>query len=332
MSIPYLTVGIVFRNEEEKILRCLSSLQFLRSEFPDLQLILVDNASTDRSVELAQGYLQSEKYSFEIIRRERNHMAEARNDVVSRAKNSYLYFMDADCEQLPTTWTELKKIVEAHPTYAAWGGGAEFPQDNDFQRALNDFRKFFWGHFGSAQMMDGGESRDVEHLSTMHVLYKVSALQEIGGFDSRLGQSAEDLDLSLRLRVRGFRMRFSPTSKILHFQFSNAQEWTSKAFRNGIWQTRLLAYNPKILKTSRPWPGLLSLWFFPFWIHLFTLYLFLIAGFSLAQVDRSWSERVRLLQVSVLTHLAYGFGEVFGIFLAIRDKAKWLMAPASTKN
>lgn len=330
--IQDLTVGIVFRNEQSKITKCLTSLKYIKAHVPHLHVILVDNHSTDQSAKIAVECLSKFHDSYELISRSENHMAQARNDVLNRTRTAYLYFTDADCELTEKTWPELMKQFSSGTNYCAWGGGQVFSLDSEFHKSMETMRNSFLGHFGSAQMMKGSRACDVDHLSTMSVLYDVEKLRSVNGFNNLLSKSAEDLELSLRLRAAGFQLRFVPSAMILHYQFQTASDWAVKAFRNGIWQTRLMAYNMDILKTFRPWPGLIALVLWPVLASLVPLYILSLVLLVTLEKGLNFNERVQLFAAFLITHLAYGLGEIYGVFLAIIDEIKLYKAPSSTKS
>ncbi len=327
-----LTVGIVFRNESDKIIRCLESLRYLKGYTRKVHIILVDNNSTDDSALLAEAFLTQQGYSFELIRRQVNHLGQARNDVLHRTKTPYVYFTDADCELAESSFSELLKEWRPNSDYAAWGGGQVFRGESDFLRSMEIMRKHILGHFGSVQLMPGTEPCDVEHLSTMHVLYDVSKVRSVSGFNNLLQEAAEDLDLSLRLRKSGYWLRFVPASIVYHDQFKTASEWFQIAFRNGTWQTRLMAYNWEIIKTPRPWPGILAVLFFPLLSSLVPLYLIGLVILVIREKDLRFPERVQLFITYLTTHIAYGAGEIYGIFRTITDKVRLYSAPSSTQS
>lgn len=324
--ISSLTVGIVFKDESKNLSYCLYSLQNLKAYVQKFKVVLVDNASTDDSVSKAQELLLELGLDGQVIQRRYNHMAQARNDVIQNTTTRFLYFTDADCELQPFTWTELANAMRDHPDCAAWGGGVEFPPTSSAQIALSDMRKSFWGHLGSSQMMEGLKPSFVSHLSTTHVLYDLEKVREVGGFDNRLGEAAEDLDLSLRLRARGFSLLFVPSSRVLHHQVQTYEEWFKKSLRNGIWQTRLLAYNRHILQTLRPWPALIVWFLVPYMSWMLLGYLIVIV-FTVFSESRPLSRQLRLLVMYGVTHFHYLMGEIFGLFLAIKDRTE----PMETK-
>lgn len=85
-----LSIGLIVKNEEKNLARCLDSLESLMKVIP-CQLIITDTGSTDKTVEIAKKYTE-EVYSFEWC----DDFAAARNFGLEKAKGKWFMFMDAD--------------------------------------------------------------------------------------------------------------------------------------------------------------------------------------------------------------------------------------------
>lgn len=322
-------------NEESRIQACLESLLLIKNHVSSFRVVLVDNNSSDKTASIALDVLTKLKFDFLILRRNQNNLAQARNDILNAAKTRWVYMLDADCRIDADTWPQLIEGWTDNPQIAARGGSQKFCPLHEISVLLDHMRNSYWGHFGSAQMKSTRSTELVEHVSTTHVLYDKNALDQVGGFDPRLSSSAEDLDLSLRLRKEGFKLQFIPSSFLWHQQARNWKEWARKAFRNGIWQTRLIAYNSEVLKTRRPWPGIL-IFFLPLLpINLLMvgafIYLCVIFILSVSEPLR-FTQRGQLFALFLMTHFLYALGEMIGVVLAFKD---WILAkrlPSSTQS
>lgn len=87
---PVLTIGMIVKNEEENLARCLESLRPLREAIP-CQLIITDTGSTDRTMEIARQY-GDEVEEFQWC----NDFAAARNSALDKAQGEWFMFIDAD--------------------------------------------------------------------------------------------------------------------------------------------------------------------------------------------------------------------------------------------
>ncbi len=71
-------------------------------------------------------------------------------------------------------------------------------------------------------------AEDVEAICGAAVLFRRSALREVGLFDRDFFMYYEDTDLSWRLRTRGYRLRYQPRSRIRHIHAASSVEWSPR--------------------------------------------------------------------------------------------------------
>ena len=89
-----VTVLVAVYNASAFLSDCLDSL--LNQTLRDIQVICIDDCSTDRSLEILQDYAQRDN-RIEVIRLNENHgQAYARNEGLKMAKGQYVCFLDAD--------------------------------------------------------------------------------------------------------------------------------------------------------------------------------------------------------------------------------------------
>lgn len=80
-------------NSSEKLSRCIGSI--LRQSYWDFELLLIDDGSTDNSVEICQSYVSSDA-RVQYIYKENGGSATARNLGIQRARGEYIQFIDSD--------------------------------------------------------------------------------------------------------------------------------------------------------------------------------------------------------------------------------------------
>ncbi len=85
-----LSIGMIVKNEEKYLERCLAALQPILNEL-DSELIIADTGSTDRTVEIAKKFTDN-VFHFEWI----NDFAAARNFTLKKARGEWYMFIDAD--------------------------------------------------------------------------------------------------------------------------------------------------------------------------------------------------------------------------------------------
>lgn len=85
-----LSIGMIVKNEERYLERCLTALQPVLKAI-DSELIIADTGSTDRTVEIAEKFTDN-VFHFEWI----NDFAAARNFTLEKAQGEWFMFIDAD--------------------------------------------------------------------------------------------------------------------------------------------------------------------------------------------------------------------------------------------
>ena len=111
---PTVSVIVPVYNAEQYLRPCLDSV--LAQTYPTLEVILVDDGSTDASAGICREYCEKDG-RFRLIRKENGGASSARNRGLDNATGTYLYFLDSDDEIVPEA---IEKLVAC-----ARGNGAD---------------------------------------------------------------------------------------------------------------------------------------------------------------------------------------------------------------
>ena len=117
MNGPLVTIGIPVYNVEPYIEKCLLSV--LNQTYQNLEILVVDDLGTDKSMDIVAELQQSHPlgHSIKIIRHPENRgLGEARNTAIENATGKYLCFVDSDDYIEPETIEVLLKEAEEHDT------------------------------------------------------------------------------------------------------------------------------------------------------------------------------------------------------------------------
>lgn len=117
MNTPLVTIGIPVYNVEPYIEKCLLSV--LNQTYQNLEILVVDDLGTDKSMDIVAKLQQSHPLgnSIKIIRHPENRgLGEARNTTIENATGEYLCFVDSDDYIEPETIEVLLKEAEEHDT------------------------------------------------------------------------------------------------------------------------------------------------------------------------------------------------------------------------
>ena len=106
-----ISVIIPIFNAEKYLRKCLDSV--CNQTYPFLQIILIDDGSTDSSLSICREYCFKDE-RFELISQENKGVSAARNIGIDRAKGAFISFVDADDYLKPNTYEKaIEKIGDS---------------------------------------------------------------------------------------------------------------------------------------------------------------------------------------------------------------------------
>lgn len=240
MTWPMVSIVIVNFNGRNFLSRCLSSV--LKTNYPNFEVIIVDNGSTDGSAELVQRCFQYN--NIRIIRNSRNlGFAEGNNIGARAAKGEYVVFLNNDTEVDAEWLKELVTVMESDEAIAAAQSKLL-----SFDRKTIDSTGDFINFLGMGWMRGRGEEDKGQYDKIGEIfsargagmIVRKQILREIGCFDSDFFMICEDVDLGWRIRLNGYKVVFVPKSVVYHFgsgtrkKFERAAESYYYNTRNGI--------------------------------------------------------------------------------------------------
>ncbi|HXF57853.1 MAG TPA: glycosyltransferase family 2 protein [Actinomycetota bacterium] len=225
---PDLAVVVVNYNSGAFLGRCLRSA-FEAAGDARLEVVVVDNASTDGSLEAARGLP-----GVRVVRNRTNRgFAAAANQGIQATSAPFVLLLNPDAQVLAGTLGGLLKVARDHPRAGAIGPLVRAPDGRVYPSArrvpslgvglVHAFLGVFWpdNRFSRAYTMadwDRRSSRSVEWVSGCCMLLRREALDEVGLFDEGYFMYVEDVDLCTRLRLAGWDVLFTPELEVLHVQ------------------------------------------------------------------------------------------------------------------
>jgi GT2 family glycosyltransferase len=218
MSTLRVSIIVVNWNGLEHLPTCLDSLQ--KQSFCNFETILVDNGSSDGSLEL-----MAECYPWvKVVRLASNTgFSGGNNEGLKFACGEYIVVLNNDTEAEPDWLTELVATADAYPDAGQVGCRICSMDDHDRIDSLGHgvcpdgmtrgrFRMSRWAEVGK----DFLPVDDMFFGTACVSLYRKAALNQVGFFDDDMFAFAEDSDLGLRLRWGGWRAIIATKAVVYH--------------------------------------------------------------------------------------------------------------------
>lgn len=197
---PKLSVVVCTYNEERRIGRCLRSFQ--DTDYPDLEVIVCDDGSTDGTVELCRAF------PVRLLEFPHRGLAAARNAGIEAASGEIVAFIDADAWCHPEWPYRLALSLEGDDVVAT-GGPNLPPKDAELVE-----RAVALSPGGPAEVLISDDR--AEHVPGCNMAFRRDALLAVGGFDPIFTTAGDDVDICWRLLDRGHRIAFAPAAEVFH--------------------------------------------------------------------------------------------------------------------
>jgi GT2 family glycosyltransferase len=216
MNYPLISVIVLNWNGKSYLPRCLDALRC--QTFVDFETILVDNGSTDGSQQLIK-----ESYpEVKLIELEANRGFCGGNNIGIRACTSPFVVLLNNDTQVASDWLfELYSAIDNNPAVAIADSKLLFFDPPDTVQALGAEYSISGGvysrGFGEPDQRGDDAPREVFVCIACAAIYRRSVLDEIGLLDELFFAGYEDVDISFRAHLAGYRCLNVPTAKVLHY-------------------------------------------------------------------------------------------------------------------
>ncbi len=217
---PILTIAVCTYNRAALLPRALDSISNQTANRRDLEILVVDNGSTDQTRELVAA-VQSEDSGVRYVVEPKAGIAHARNRAMREARGEYLAFLDDDAwadrgwiENLLHAIESVRPIPECvvGPVSLVWEGNRPDWFPARFESLLCSYDMGDAPHFLGA----GG------YLLTTNSLFHRETLLRLGGMRTDLGHrrnaliGGEDNDIFNRFLASGYRVYYEPQARVFH--------------------------------------------------------------------------------------------------------------------
>lgn len=221
---PQVSILIPAYNSQLTLRECLASVLTQSEDY--LEVIVVDNASTDQTSDIIKEFQKKDKRIRYIFEPHQSRGA-ARNAGINSALGDIIVMIDSDCVA-PYDW--LKRIIEPitnGDADAVMGGemvGMAGIWSNQIQIQNEEFL---------SSLIEG---EFINHLDTKNFAIKTKVMKQYL-FDHSI-HNMEDFELYLRLRNQ-VRIRYCPDIQVKHFHKTSLKEWAKLSFDRSYWTMKI---------------------------------------------------------------------------------------------
>lgn len=226
-----LSVVIVNYNVEHFLEQCLFSVR-KALKFVDGEVFVVDNNSVDGSLKMLR-----EKFPEVILIANKHNLgfSKANNQAIRQSKGEYVLLLNPDTVVEDDTFSKVVSFMDAHPDAGGLGvnmvdGRGKFLPES--KRGLPTPLTSFYKIFGLSRLfphskrfsryhlghLDQYETNEVDVLAGAFMLIRRKVLDEIGLLDEAFFMYGEDIDLSYRITLAGYKNYYFPETRIIHYK------------------------------------------------------------------------------------------------------------------
>lgn len=258
-----ISVIIVSYNVRDFLLKCIGSVLAHSGEL-DIEILVVDNASVDGSVEAVKAHFPQVKL---IANKENTGFGKANNQAIEIAQGKYTLILNPDTLLADDALTACWDYLEAHEDAGAVGlkmldgSGKYLPESRrglptlwrSFTKISGLYRlspssKLWNGYYLAS--LKGEESGEIEVLTGAFLFTRTALLKQLKGFDEQFFMYGEDIDLSKRILDSGFKIHYLAQPSIIHFKGESTRK-ADFSYSQRFYQAMVL-YTRKHLKKQAP--------------------------------------------------------------------------------
>jgi GT2 family glycosyltransferase len=216
-SWPRISVVVCSYNGGRTIRECCEGLA--RLEYPDFEVIVVDDGSTDDTAAIAN------EFGYRVISTENQGLSRARNTGLAASTGEIVAYLDDDAYPDPHWLTYLAVSFSQNGHVGIGGPNVTPPDDGLVAECVANAP----GNPTHVLLTD----EEAEHLPGCNMAFRREALEAVGGFDAQFRVAGDDVDLCWRLRERGWTLGFSPAAMVWHHRRSSVRAYLKQQLGYG---------------------------------------------------------------------------------------------------
>ncbi|MDO8452009.1 MAG: glycosyltransferase family 2 protein, partial [bacterium] len=215
-----LSIIIPSYNTRDLLDRCLESIyRSLKNSAISFDIIVIDNGSTDGSVEL----VGKKHPRVDVVRNKENiGYGKANNQAIVRAKGSYVLLLNSDILVKDDAVSHLYRFAKEKGNVFA--GGRLFNEDGSAQASCGPFYRipvvffmlFARGDMWGATRYSPSSVRVVDWVSGACLIGTRKSFLDVGLFDEHMFMYMEEIEFLYRAKQKGYPVFFYPDARFIH--------------------------------------------------------------------------------------------------------------------
>ncbi|MBI2484244.1 glycosyltransferase family 2 protein [Candidatus Uhrbacteria bacterium] len=324
---PLISIVIPCRNEERFIAACLDSL--LAQTYPKTQteIIVIDGASADGTVEIIKNYLGTAAPSIRLLHNEKRYKPFSLNIGIREAHGDVIMIADAHASFSKNYLDRCVQLMYEYDSQVVGGIRKAVASVSTAQaRAITNIFSHPLGVGNATYQLGTRKPQWVD--AVFGGCYRKELFDEVGLFNENLIRS-QDMEMSIRLRRAGKKILLAPDITCTYYPKATLKEFCHHNIADGIWAIyplkfvrvplRLRHYVPLGFMISLITLGVSGL-FLPLVGIIFTsslivyMTIILLISVELAQEKRDIRLFPFLAAAFMARHFGYGIGSMIGVW------------------
>ncbi len=321
---PLVSFIMPVLNEEKTITDCLDSLFSLEYPKEKMEIVIAKGPSKDTTNAILEEYVKKNKNIF-LVENPTGNTSIGRNICISHATGEMVMNYSGHVIAEKNLLEELAVRLQSLPAdVVAVGCSNLSPGKQNFVGEVSGvaFLSFMGGRNFFSQNAVFPEERYTDHLSFS--CYRKDVVEKVGGFDP-VFWCGQDYELDIRLRKAGYKILYTPKTKVYHFKRDSVRSLWHQMYRYGIARAKMVKKHADTLKFFHllgpgfilggvlivllTLLGLLPVWVIPCLVVAYVL----MSIVSTLQITRKPSVVFSSVLFYLLIHVGYGAGFLRGI-------------------
>jgi len=195
-----VSIGICVKNSERTIRDAVISLTNQSFDKERMDVIVVDDGCTDKTIPLLEHILSKAKVSFGVLLTHGAGLTAARQMVIDSANGEFVIFMDGDMV-FPEDFIQRQVEFMENNSFVGVAQGTMVGRKSRGPVAeLEDLSSSAAFEIGVHRNL----KRDPPYLGTGGSIFRVNAVKSVGGFDKQIKGAAEDAELTTKIKSKGY--------------------------------------------------------------------------------------------------------------------------------